>query len=270
VVQPKGTIEAIGPGVIVMAAGAGQFWQLRLTPKSKVQVRGTATASVLAPGQYVAFSADVDKRRGAIDEKVARLTIFTPSEQRMVGVFPSQEGLGPGVPAPGVQAPGVQAPGLGPGNPAQPLGGQGDAGLPVDRFDIAAQIRGVAGGKLTLYAPNPYFRALFEVELAEAPEIALELAGLNYIMLAKKGDKIEGRGVQLAPNVVQLSEVTIELSQPLGQQQQLQQKRPARRPRRSSRRGRRERAEEQTPLDQTPVGQGGAAPELQSPPGHDG
>jgi hypothetical protein len=111
-----------------------------------------------------------------------------------------------------------------------------DAGPPVEQFQIGAQIRSIKKGKLTLFAPNPYFRPALEIELAEEPEISLDLGGLKYLMLVKKGDKIvESRGTQVGQNRAQLTEVVIELAEPFGTQQ-APGKRPPRRSARPSRR----------------------------------
>jgi hypothetical protein len=227
-VEATGTIELVSPrGIIALTTAAGETWQVQIARNAKVQVLGTATAAVVQPGQYIAFTADVDKKRAAVQEKVGKLTIFTPSEHLMVGAFPAQGGLGAG----GLGAGAGAAPAIG-----QNPGGAGDTGPPVEGFQIGAQIRSIKKGKLSLFAPNTYFRPTFEIELAEEPEISLDLAGVNYVTLAKKGDKIQARGAQVGPNAAQVNEVVIELAEPLGSQQAEPGNRPTRRTTRSSRR----------------------------------
>jgi hypothetical protein len=226
-VEPNGTIALIGRGVIALTTAAGETWRVQVAPNAQVQVLGTATPDVLAPGQYVAFTAQVDKKRAAVQDKVTKLKIFTPSEHQMVGAFPGQGGLGAG----GLGAGAGGAPPV-----KQDRGAAADTGPPVEEFEIGAQIRSIKKPKLSLFAPNPFFRPTFEIELAEEPEISLDLAGMKYAMLAKPGDRIQARGTQVGPNAAQVNEVTIELAEPWGSQQAAANKRPTRRKTRSSRR----------------------------------
>ena len=207
-VEVSGTIEAMVPGYLKVKTAADQSWTLQIARNAKVLVTGKATAEFLSTGHFVSFVADVDKRRSKVEEKVSKLTIFTPSQERAMGAFPgglggAEGGLGPNPFGPG---PGV----------AQPPAGGPNAGPPVESYEIVGRIAGMKKGKITVYVPNPYFKPALQIELAEEPEITLDLAGPTLYSLAKQGDKIEARGVQVGQTAAQVNELTIELAEPLG------------------------------------------------------
>jgi hypothetical protein len=204
----------------VLTTASGEKWQVQIARNGKLQVLGSATTDVLQPGQFIAFSAQVDKRRATVQDKVAKLKIFTPSEHQMVGAFPAQGAV-------------LAAGGLGGALGVAPKPAAADA---VEEFEIGARIVSMKKGKFSLYAPNPYFRPALEIELADEPEISLDVADPRYLMYVKKGDKIEARGTQVGPNAAQVNEVIIELAEPLGSQQATAGKRSTRRTTRSSRR----------------------------------
>jgi len=218
-VEVAGTIEAMVPGYLKVKTAADQSWTLQIVPKAKTLVTGKATADFLRTGHFVSFAAEVDKRRSKVEEKVGKLTIFTPSQERAMGAFPgglggAAGGLGPNPfgPAPGMQQP--------------PAGGP-NAGPPVETFEIVGRIASMKKGKITVFVPNPYFKPALQIELAEEPEILLDLAGPTLYTLAKQGDKIEARGIQVGQTAAQVNELTIELAEPLGMPQK---KRPVRPP----------------------------------------
>jgi hypothetical protein len=109
-----------------------------------------------------------------------------------------------------------------------------DAGPVVERFQIAGRIaKRNRDGTITVYVPNPYFRPNLEMELAEEPEIELNLTGPAYLALVRPGDQIQARGNQVGPNIALVTEVTITLAEPFTT---IQPKKPPRRTPRSSRR----------------------------------
>ena len=237
-VDATGTVEMVGPGWIGMKTAAGSAWMLQITPQTTVLLTGTAKPDVLARGQCIRFIAEVDKRRSKVQDKVDKLIVFTPSPERQLGVFPDQGGLGAAAgPNPFGQAPGLgQTPAAG-----RSPGKARDTGPPVESFEIAGQISGIKKGKFTILAPNPYFKPILEIELTEDPEIELDLAGPNLYTFAKKGDKIEARGSQIGRTAALVSEMTIELAEPLTTVQP--KKTPPKRRARTSRSRRAARAE---------------------------
>ena len=159
----------------------------------------------------------------------------------MPGVFyPGQNGDGAGLePKPGMppKVPRPQGPGVPPDVPQPPAAGkppnapQGqDADKPakaaanIETFDIRARITAVKGRWLTVYAPrNTFFKPSFRFQLTDKPVIQLDV---NDYSLAKSGDKISARGVQLAPQAVQAMQVEIQLAEPLSDSRK-KPKRPA-------------------------------------------
>lgn len=193
--RPSSTPEILG--WIQMKASAGDLWALAVTPKTKVTLSGGAQAEFVQPGMFVRLTADFDTRRGTMIGKVEKCTLFTPSEQNRLGVFPDQAAAAGGLAA----------------NPAD---GNGNA-PPVGRFQIAGQIQAMRRGKVTLFCGvNAYFRPTLEVEFVDEPEIQLDLSGPQCCSLAKPGDKITVRGVQLGQNRARLDQLTIQLAEPLG------------------------------------------------------
>lgn len=241
-IQLEGTVAAVRPGMVAVTTAAGETWALRIPRQAEIRVTGTAEPDVLRPGLYVRFIAPVDKRRSRVEEKVGKLTIFSPSQGvgRMPGVFyPGQEGEAPGLqPKPGMppRLPRPQLPGVQPDAP-QPQEGPAPrraargreaekrpkTGTDIETFDIRAQIKAVKGRWLTVYARNAFFKPTLRFELTDKPEITLDL---NSYTLAKSGDKISARGVQIAPQAVQAMRVEIELAEPLSNSRK-KPKRPA-------------------------------------------
>ena len=254
-VDTSGTIEAIGRGLIQIKSVAGQPYMLQITERAKVQITGTAKKDVLGPGGFISFFAEVDKRRSEVQDKVGELIIFTPSPQRPLGAFPGgRPAVGPDAlgadpqaadPAAGVQAPDAGQPPAGARQPRsrdrRAHAKEEDEGPPVDNFEIVGRITGIdKTGKLTVYAPNPYFKSAVQIELTEDPHIDLDLADVRMLTIARPGDKVLARGLQVAPNVVQVNEISVQLAEPFTT---VQAKEPEKKPTRRTSRSRRGRAE---------------------------
>jgi hypothetical protein len=221
-----GTIEAIGRGAMRIKTVAGQAYLLQLAEKTEVHVVGTAKADVLSRGSFISFFAEVNKHESEVQEKIGELTLFTPSPQRPLGAFPGGRpaagdqpfGENPLAPGGGLQAPGAEQPP--PARKARTRRRRAaaqdeDAGPPVETFEIVGRINAIdRSGEITVYAPNPYFKPAVEIELTEDPLIHLDLAGARALFMARPGDRVQVRGQQIAPNVVRLSELTVDLAQP--------------------------------------------------------
>ena len=240
-VDASGTIEAMAPGLLRIKSVTGQPWMLQVTRETTVQVTGTAKADVLSIGSFISFVADVDKRQSRVEDKVGKLILFTLSPERPLGAFPSQAGLGD---AAAPDPAGADQPGDNAAARQKPNRGK-DSGPPVEKFEIVGRIAGIdKNGKIRVFAPNTYFKTPVQIELAEEPEIELDLAGPTMLSLAKIGDKVLGRGSQVAPNLVRLRELTVELAEPFTTvRPKPAKKKPTRRTPRSSRR-KRDEAEE--------------------------
>ncbi|MGQ9607444.1 MAG: hypothetical protein ACUVTW_14695, partial [Thermogutta sp.] len=87
---------------------------------------------------------------------------------------------------------------------------------PSERFEICARITNIAKtGKVTVAVPNPHIRAPITFELAENADISLELSGQEAVPLIRKGAKVEGTGTQIGPSAAQITELKVELTEPL-------------------------------------------------------
>lgn len=205
-VETTGVIEAVMPPYIKVTTETNQVWILQVDPNAKVNVTGRAKLDFLKPGHYIAFSADVDKRRSVVEEKITKLTIVTPSDLKPVGAFPSQGGAGfSGVPGANI----AQGPAAAPA--AAKAGGAA-----TERFDIVGQYTGVnKKGSATVMVPNPSFKPALTVEIAEDAEIDLDLTDPKAYVLAKKGDKIEAKGQQVGPTAAKANDILISLSEVL-------------------------------------------------------
>lgn len=247
-VQPSGTIERIGPGLLQIKSVTGQQLILQVQENTTVHVTGAAKADVIASGTFISFVAEVDKRRSEVQDKVGKLTLFTPSPERPLGAFPG--GVAPA--ALGADLLGANPAAAQPPAVAPPPARGADAGPPVETFEIVGQIKGIdKSGKLTvLTPPHPYFKPAVQIELTEDPEIDLDLSGPAMLRFVKPGDKVQARGRQVAPNVAQVNELTVQLAQPLttGQKKQPK-KKPTRRTTRPPRRTRGQPDDEAEPAE---------------------
>ena len=61
----SGTLERLDGARLVLTTEAGYTWVLQTTQDLKVELTGKAKPAFLAAGQFVAFFAKLDKRRGA-------------------------------------------------------------------------------------------------------------------------------------------------------------------------------------------------------------
>jgi hypothetical protein len=226
--QTTGTVDAVVPGYIRILSTANQVWVLQVLPTAKCQVTGKAKAESLAPGYYIRFVGEVNKR-GAVEQKVTKLTVFSPSQSRQPGAEPD---LGFGTsfgarPGDEKKADAGAKPAFGAGAAAAADAGRaagarkGGAGAKgPELFDIRGQIVGVSNGRLSLLVPNTYFRPSLRVEVAEDADIDVELDDPLAYALARKGDKIRVQGRQGPQqgmgNRGFAEELEITLAEPLG------------------------------------------------------
>lgn len=229
-IEASGIVEAVSPQGIRILSPTGQPWDLIPARECKLTLTGKAMPDVLRPGLLVLFTAEVEKRTGAVAEPVAALIICSADQQHLPGVFP--EGTRPGEQGEGGANAGEGMPGGLPGGGfGGPLGGEHPTNPrgraprqprgvpdspPSERFEICGRITNIAKtGKITVAAPNPYIRVPITFELAENPDISLELSGREAAPLIRTGAKVEGRGTQIGPAAAQISELKVELAEPL-------------------------------------------------------
>jgi hypothetical protein len=232
VLQMIGTVDAVMPGYIKVVNEAKQTWIIQVLPNARCQMTGKGTPEALAPGMFVRFIGEVNKR-GAVEQKVGKLTVFTPSQVRQVGAEPDS-GLGTSFgPRPGdevqkdekprpVFGAGAAAPDAGRAAGARKAGGQAGGGGKAagpQVYDIRGHIVGSNNGRINLQVPNAYFRPSLRIEVAEDAEIDVELDDAMAYTLARKGDKVRIQGRQGLNNRGFAEEVDISLSEPLGASQ---------------------------------------------------
>lgn len=226
--QTVGTIEAVMPGYIKFESESKQTWIVQVLPNARCSLTGKATRDALAPGFFIRFVAEVNKR-GAVEQKVGKLTIFTPSQTRQVGAEPDN-GLGTTFgPRPGDEhAAGAKPkPAFGAGiampDPVLAAGAKkaaSQSGGSSQVYDIRGQIVGVTNGRLNLHVPNAHFRSSLRVEVAEDADIDVELDDPMCYTLARKGDQVRIQGRQGLGNRGIAEEIDITLSEPLSAPQQ--------------------------------------------------
>jgi len=237
--QASGTIEDLLPGRLVMKSDGDQLQFVQFTPNTRVRVSGKATAEFLSTGQWVSFMGEVDKRRGAVVEKLSRLTIFTPTAKRQPGAYPDQGfGMPSGTkfggegkerdPAKGPFGGGAERgpggfapdPGFGTGRgtgrkTSGSLSGAKTLAAASQSFEIRGHITAIKNSRMTLRVPTEYFKPSLKVELADEPDIDLELVGLDCLRWAQKGDKVTVRGQRLGEKAL-ATEIEVSLVGPLG------------------------------------------------------
>ncbi len=226
--ETAGTIEAVMPGYIKLESESKQTWIIQVLPNARCHVTGKATPEALTPGFFIRFIAEVNKR-GAVEQKVDKLTIFTPSPTRQVGAEPDngmgttfgprpgEEGADGAKPKPAFGASiAMPDPLLAAG--AKKAGAQSGGTSQV--YDIRGQIVNVANGRLNLHVPNAHFRSSLRVEVAENADIDVELDDPMCYTLARKGDKVRVLGRQGLGNRGIAEEIDITLSEPLTAPQQ--------------------------------------------------
>ncbi len=228
--EATGTVAAVARGRIKLLTNTQQSWVVVLSPRATIHVTGTADVDYLRVGHFVRFDAALDKK-GKVQGKVAELTIFTPSAEFGVGLWPEGMAVGdvgaeeakPQPPNPfanpgfGVGNPGMAQPGMAQPGMAQP----GMAQPGSNRFLVAGRITGNRKGKMILN----YGRGMSEIELAEKPTINVDFADYS---VAQQGDMITVTQGKTYPNQFQMlganpnavgqalaEGIEIQLSQPL-------------------------------------------------------
>jgi hypothetical protein len=263
-VTVAGELVQAGPRGVVVKGGDGKNWTVQLDNNTKVKITGTAVPEVLTPRVAVRFVASIDKKTGKAQDKIDKITIFTPSQNiasRTLGVELAKAGAdkdenagmggpmiipnmrpnpapGPGqekpvdagpapdvIPGTGADAPAAGKPKRGGGSTAR-AGKNAAASVPeVASYEVCAQIVSYHNHRLIVSPPNRYFKQKITVELTPEAEIALDLSDLNT---AKPGDQVSAKGYYITPGICQHTDsVVITLANPLGEKAGRHKARPA-------------------------------------------
>ena len=199
----QGVVQAVRPGAIQLLTNTNQTWIVFVDPKAKISVTGTAEADFLKPGLFVQFSVELDKR-GKAQAPVGELTIFTPSEQAQIGIWPVDS-----VPEDEDEDDAQNRFGAGAANPRpRPKRSKGTV---AGRYAVNGRITGIRKGAYTVFAG----RGSVQIELTDKPQIKVDFADYT---VAKKGDAITVSRGQRPQGVMGRAKATaleIVLSEPL-------------------------------------------------------
>jgi hypothetical protein len=185
-----------GSGEFDMLAGSAGFVaeldgtrvSLAFEPKGKpkIEVTGTATPESLAPGMFVKFKGDFDKK-GEGKGEVKELEIFTPGEKEPLAATPTS------------------------GAVDLSESKKGSASTFPTSYDIAGRITGTKNGGIIVACPGLTVHAL----VSQDAKIKVNVADLRF---ASAGDKIEVHGwtgnMKGRP-VAYATEVKVQMANPL-------------------------------------------------------
>lgn len=207
-------VSAVQQGVIIVHDGRQPF-SLRLNERTEIHIRGPVEPDMLKPGAAVRFFAEIDKRSGRVRGKIDQITLFTPSKDgnRMLGAFYHQPSA--------VEAPGdVAAPVGAAARPADDdkrpdanrTNRSGKAEEQYDLFDVRGQVVSLRGAMLTVNVQTNYFRSPIRAEMGDGCTIVADLADVSAV---RPGDQLQGRGVQVAPQMLEMLSLEVTLAESL-------------------------------------------------------
>ena len=177
----KGEFEAASGGVM-KAVLDGKPWYLKLDKGATIKIDGTATADFLAPGIFVRFKADLDKR-GKAAAPVTELDVFTPDAKNPVGAMTAGGAF-------------ADSPKKGPAS-----------ATPVS-YTVAGRISAMHKGSMTVACGNMTVKA----DVAPEATIKVEVADPTW---AATGDKIEVKGYFLREGYGMVTDMVVDIANPL-------------------------------------------------------
>jgi hypothetical protein len=251
-----GDLVQAGPRGVVVKSGDGKNWTVQLDNSTKVKIKGTAVPEVLTPRVAVRFVASIDKKTGKAQDKLDKVTIFTPAQgvpSRTLGVELAKAGAesgkgeeagmgGPMIipnmrpnPAPG---PGQEKqadagptpdviPGTGADSPAAAKPKRGTGGRASAGKGPAVSVPEVASYEVCaqvvsyrnhkLIVSPPNHYFKQKITVELSPEAEIAL-DLSDLNMAKPGDQVSAKGYYITPGVCQHTDsVVITLANPLGE-----------------------------------------------------
>lgn len=207
-------VSAVQQGMLIVHDGQ-QPVSLRVGERTEVHIRGKVEPDMLKPGAAVRFFAEIDKRSGRSRGKVDQIILFTPSKDgnRMLGAFyhqPSAVASPDGPAAPAGDAAGPPDDEKGPD--AGRTGRAGKAEEQFELFDVRGQVVGLRGAILTVNVQTNYFRSPIRVEMSEGCTIIADLADVGVV---RPGDQVQGRGIQMMPQALEMLSLEVTLAESL-------------------------------------------------------
>jgi len=163
----KGQLVAARPGMIHWTDSSDKPFYVKILPTTYVQVLGQADPDFLRPGLLVRFSGEI-QGRGTMAEPIEELTIFTPREGYVIGIY-----------------------------------NDGDDPTRTDGPKlVAGRLKSIKNGKLIVVAGDQQVKA----ELAEEPTIKVDINDYSLAAtgdeitvsgLGFEQDKIEATGIEI-------------------------------------------------------------------------
>lgn len=176
----RGTVDAVGPGVLRLRLKGGEFWTVVPAPNARVSVVGSASREMLQEGQFVSCSLSLDEF-GKVSAPPVKI------------VFP------------GGGTPGVIAGGLGIAEPnAKRVSGRRPAGT----YLVSGTIRRFEDGTISVLAG----KERFEIPVADDVELSVQT---NNAGLISAGDAVEVEGRYLRRGELQATSLAVTLRQPV-------------------------------------------------------
>ncbi|MBN2579847.1 MAG: hypothetical protein JXB10_12740 [Pirellulales bacterium] len=198
--EADGTLKQKMPSGFLLVTKNQQEWWIAVGPKTKITYTAEARPEFLRPGICVAFKAPVD-HQGKTAEKIKQLSVFTPSREKMPGIFPE---------------------------------GQAPQKEPLRKTDKKSQepVTCEVCGKLVNYDPRSRrfqvnaLRGNVRGELDEKVKIAVELSNALF---AAEGDRVAVIGLMApaAPGRALANRLKIEAARVLGEEEKKHPPRPA-------------------------------------------
>ena len=233
-IKTGGTLVSASQNQIQLSTNTNQTIYVMIVPDTQVSVTGTAEQDYLKSGVAVEFVADVAKG-GVVKEKIKHLTVFSPTTDRPVGLFPPDFSIpdtkgekgergdkaNPLAPDPGLgEAPPAKArkprgntetdPQGGDLFTSKPGKGQNSVPRPPGTFTVRGTIKMCKNGAIKLAAG----RTAITGELGDDATIDVDMADIR---IAQRDDKVTVNGIttQARPNMMMAEAIKIELANPL-------------------------------------------------------
>lgn len=174
----SGIVKDVGSSMVSLKSANDHIWLVRVDPKTKLQVDGTAEAGYLHSGLNVKFSGEIDKK-GVLQSEIKQIEIFTPQDKRSIGLF----------------AEGAQD--------AKPV-----RNAPPGRYEIKARVNTYKDGQLTVSAGGKKITG----KVAPDAEIKVNAGSLTFV---QEGDSVRASGWRVGPTQAMATELTVTLAKPL-------------------------------------------------------
>jgi hypothetical protein len=193
-VSIAGLLKMKKPGLLLIATENQGDLLIGVNPKTRVSYTGEAKPAFLRPGMYIAFKATVDPK-GDTTEKIEALSVFTPSLDKPVGLFPENGGAEP---EQSKKAPKKTTESL--------------------RYEVRGKLMSYnpRDGRILVHA----LRGLVHGQLADDLKIPVEINDASFFAFAAAGDKVAAEVVPITRTRGQALALKIEAAKTLGEVEQ--------------------------------------------------